>query len=610
MYNTEVSTETELMSITVLEIDFYFSEFIRDLSPDNRELMYFTALLLSHLRSEGHVCLQLRAWAAKKVNFRYLWINHSSESESPDEYEYPSYETWNEVLSCSEIVGNLLQPNRPLIVEDDRLYLQRYWNYELKLAEKLKELNLDCDSIPAEHLTPDQTVTCLMTDHQEKDDGYGKAAILALRSHLLIISGGPGTGKTSSVASILYRLLKTQPEMKISLTAPTGKAAARMNEAIESIRKSMQQQPELDQTIIERIPANAMTIHRLLETIPYSVTFRRQASNPLDADLVVADEASMIDMALMSKLCAALKKGSRLILLGDDRQLSSVEAGSAFGDLCDVNQVAMNGKTSVLAEHIIHFTHSRRFPESSSIYQLSQLINQGQGEEAMRYLDDLAKDNPDPMIRTQWLSAESPLEFKELIARHVIDGFRPYLEADTPSAALALFNSFRILAVLREGRWGVDDLNRLSENILQGQKLITTGTGWYENRPIIILKNNYQLNLFNGDVGIVRSNSQGLKRVYVPTYHGEEIREFIPAVLPQHQSVYAMTVHKSQGAEFTMVVLVLPEADCPILNRELLYTAVTRIRQKIVIIGSRDAFLQAVHRKTERGSGLAARFQV
>ncbi|MBP7460101.1 MAG: exodeoxyribonuclease V subunit alpha [Candidatus Delongbacteria bacterium] len=594
---TPLDTEPLVEIVKLNEIDYYFAQFIRGLAEEEGELLFHTAIQLSHSRCEGHICLYLDSVSGRSYRFVCPW------NRQEFEFTFPTVSDWVSGLTTSRVVGNPDDAIRPLILEENRLYLQRYWNYERELAVNLVAMSRECRDGTGE--LPESNLVTETGSPDDWSDEHRRAAVMALTRRLLIISGGPGTGKTTSVAWILYRMLMRNPEMKICLTAPTGKAAARLNEAIEQIKRRMESGG--DPTIIQRIPANAMTIHRLLESLPHSASFRRRASNPLEADLVVADEASMIDLALMSKLCAALKPEARLILLGDEHQLSSVEAGSVFGDLCRAGGSPGSLNPSILSSSMIRFTHSRRFPESSPIHYLSRYINQGMGDEAIRYLDEMSANQSDPVIRVHWVTSADPGSIRPILTSWVTEGYRPYLTADQPEEALRRFNQFRILTVTNEGPWGVGMMNDMAEKILHENGLIAVEPGRYEHQPLMILKNHYPFNLFNGDVGIVGKDATGMKRVYFPDYQGGKPREFIPSILPPSQTVFAMTVHKSQGMEFDHVVLVLPEPDSKALCRELIYTAVTRTRDRIVLVGQREAFLAAVQKKTERGSGLAAR---
>ncbi len=438
-----------------------------------------------------------------------------------------------------------------------------------------------------------------------------------------VISGGPGTGKTTTVAKILVLLLEQSGiDLEIALAAPTGKAAARLKESIISSKNKGSSEPgylDCPDRVKEAIPEEASTLHRLLGFISGSPYFRHDQENPLTADIVVVDEASMVDMALMSKLLQALLPRTRLILLGDKNQLASVEAGAVLGDICDTGNIHSFSKkfcrdfkevtgggilvfpegsdNPSISDCIVQLQTSYRFDENSGIEALSRAVNTGDRAKAEtiltsgKYTDLVWKPLPGDLMRT--------------IEDTVIKGYESYLKSlEDPGSIFDLFDRFRILCALREGPFGVIAVNRLAERILKNAGLINPVGRWYEGRPVMITRNDYTLNLFNGDVGIVlRDPETGDHRVFFPL-SGGEYRKIHPVRLPEHETVFAVTVHKSQGSEFDSVSLVLPDRDTPVLTRELLYTGITRARDNVEISGTLDVFKMAVSRRIERTSGL------
>lgn len=445
------------------------------------------------------------------------------------------------------------------------------------------------------------------------------AAFTTALKKFCVISGGPGTGKTFTIAKILALLLelnKSRP-LRIALAAPTGKAAARMQEAIRTAREGL----NCSEKIKAAIPGEASTIHRLLKTIPNSPYFRYDAKNPLPADVVVIDEASMVDLALLSKLSDAVPRDSRLILLGDKDQLASVEAGAVLGDICDTGNEhgfsrqfrntyqRITGETLVvknegqeepgIRDSIVQLRKSYRFGPSSGIGAVSQAVKEGNSARAL----DLMKGAVHEDIRWQALPRPEALSasLKELVVR----GFAEYLREDNPLEAINVFGSFRILCALREGPFGVQGLNLLVEQILRKEGLIRKEGPWYPGRPVMVTKNDYNLRLFNGDIGITLADPGGnyQLRVFFPSPDGG-IRKFPPLRLPDHETVYAMTVHKSQGSEFNQVLHILPDVSARVLTRELVYTAITRAKEKVEVWGREEVFHTAVSRRITRASGL------
>lgn len=452
-----------------------------------------------------------------------------------------------ETLQQSPVVGRE-GDYKPLIVSDTHVWLYRYWRYEKRLAE------------------------CLQARMRN-----GK---------LMIISGGPGTGKTTRVTRLLAEAIAAGTSVaRILLAAPTGKAAMRMLESIRATRQREQ--------LTGAMPERASTLHRLLGFIPNEVGFRHGVHNPLAADLVIVDEASMIDISLMTHLFEAVPPHAMLILLGDKDQLASVETGSIFRDLC-------NGEA--LAAQMTLLQTSYRFSDADGIGQLAQAIR---AMDETRLLDvltsaefaDVTLDETHTGLEAEWLHA----------------GWQDYLaavKAGELAAMFTAFNALRILTPLRQGRLGVEGLNPWVDGVMQRLLPAHQGTPrpWYVGRPVMVTQNDYRQNLFNGDIGIALPNAAGELRVWFPTGEAGNYRAIAPIRLPAHETAWAMTIHKSQGSEFTRVLLILPEADdLPLLGRELLYTAVTRAKQGIHILASRATLSKALRTVTPPSSQLQER---
>lgn len=391
----------------------------------------------------------------------------------------------------------------------------------------------------------------------------------------------------------------------------------RLQEAIKKTKRALR----CPGAIKELIPENASTIHRLLGSIQGSPYFRFNAENELPVDLVVVDEASMVDLPLMSKLVQSLPPQAQLILLGDKDQLASVEAGAVLGDICDrgrshafspgfaksIEDITgyrlgeSDGEVdgSGLQDSIVLLTRSYRFGAESGIGAVSRAVNQGDAQQAMAILRD--EEHGD----TTWKNLPEPQRLSYGIKNTVVQGFRNTLKAKTPEEAFEHLESFRVLCALREGPYGVVALNAMIEGALRKQRLIDHGQRWYKGRPVMITINDYNLNLFNGDVGIVFPDSASKMelRAFFPGEDGK-MRRLHPVRLPAHETIYAMTVHKCQGSEFDRILLILPDRDTPVLTRELIYTGITRARKEVTIMGREEVFGQAVPKTIERTSGL------
>ncbi|MBP9020095.1 MAG: exodeoxyribonuclease V subunit alpha [Syntrophobacterales bacterium] len=587
--------ETGLLS----PLDVRFARFLAGISGDGSQEFSLAAALVSRYRSDGHVCIDLSGLAGKALS--------GQESASP----LPELSGWIEALRKSPAVG---KPGdfRPLVLDGTRLYMYRYWDYEEKLAACLRARAKGLLEVDEKALK--KGFSRLFPKGEGGKDMQRIAAFAALVKRFCVISGGPGTGKTFTAAKILALLLEQAGPLRIALAAPTGKAAARLQESVLNARGGL----DCSQAVREALPEEAFTIHRLLGSRPDSPYFRHDAANPLPVDVVVVDEASMVDLALLSKLVQALPADSRLILLGDRDQLASVEAGAVLGDICDTGRLhgfseefseacrratgefveGTDGTASGIQDCIVQLEKSYRFGAESGIGAVSRAVNENEGDRAL----ELMKKNVSGDISWSDLPARDALADK--LRGHVLKGFSAYLKAGDPAAMFEAFNRFRVLCALREGPYGVRTINALVENILRHERLVRREGVWYPKRPVMVTKNDYNLRLYNGDVGIVLEDG-GKPRVFFPSADGG-FRKFPPLRLPDHETVFAMTVHKSQGSEFDEILLVLPDRDAPVLTRELVYTGFTRAKERVSVWGDEGLFLRALSRRIERSSGLRA----
>jgi exodeoxyribonuclease V alpha subunit len=459
------------------------------------------------------------------------------------------------------------------------------------------------------------------SDGNDGCDWQKVAAVAALRKNFCVISGGPGTGKTSTVVKIIALLLELARggQLRIALAAPTGKAAARLNESIRSLKENL----DCAREIKDRIPEEVCTIHRLLGSKGNSGKFNFSQENRLPFDVVIVDEASMVALPLMAKLAVALKKDSHLILLGDKDQLASVEAGAVLGDICGVGglepftpefcdyvaRVSGEHIPSILpgiqlpplADSMVVLKTNYRFSAYSGIGALGIAVNSGEGGVAIAILSDASTPN------VNWRNVPAPDMLKRELVETILEGFSTYLMAKSPIEALKAFDGFRVLCALRKGPHGVAAANGYIEEILSENGLIKINNECYHGRPVMITVNDYDLQLYNGDIGVIFVDPKdgGVPRVYFPASDGA-LRCISPVRLPAHETVYAMTIHKSQGSEFERILFLLPSTDTEILTRELIYTGITRAKSAVDIWGNEDVFINAVSRRVERDSGLKA----
>jgi exodeoxyribonuclease V alpha subunit len=559
------------------------------------------AALLSAERARGNSCLELRSLAGISAPW-----NDGIGAALPD------LDSWRALLLRSGVCGDG-RVLAPMVIEGGRLYLYRYHAAECRLAEAIRARARQ----PRVEHEPAASTCALFKKlfpptAEAGTDWQAVAAATALRGALTVVTGGPGTGKTTTVARILALLLHENPALQVALAAPTGKAAARL---VESIRDNAASLP-VDDAIRRRMPTTGRTLHRLLGYRPWNDTFAHGADAPLAEDVVIVDEASMVDVLMMDALFAALRPKTRLILLGDRDQLASVEAGYVLGDICRAAEScgdapgagvarwygALSGRTLEASANatserdaVVRLVKSYRFERQPGIGTLAECVRRGNATGALAALADPAR--ADATRRDATRSAA------ELLAP-VSSAVNDYLAAETPEQALERFEAFRVLCALREGPAGVSGLNDQIERWLRARG-VPTRARWYEGRPILVTANDQATGLFNGDVGVT-TISGGQARVWFRDGAGRP-RSVAPARLPAHETAWAMTVHKAQGSEFGQVVLVLPDDDTRLLTRELLYTGVTRARTSVDIVGDPDLLRVAVERATVRASGLAAR---
>ena len=583
-------------------LDLHFARFLERLSGASCPELSLAAALVSRVTRDGHICFDLSAEHLSVV------------SERVGEWVLPEERRWRRKLGESRVVGEPGQ-HRPLILDrKGRLYLYRYWEYQEELVKAIKGRSGPEDM--GVEIEPLRRGLARMFPANGAPDWQKVAAFAAVRRRFCVIAGGPGTGKTTTIAKILALLAEQGRggRLRAALASPTGKGAARLQEAIKKTKKDL----ACDQKVKALIPDEASTIHRLLGTVKGSPYFHFHAQRLLPLDVLVVDEASMVDLALMSKLARALPSEARFILLGDKDQLSSVEAGAVLGDICDAahphpfsggfcaeiesvtgHRIEGSGSVPLLSDSIVRLTRSYRFGEKSGIATMSRSVNEGEGDRALRILK--GREHVD----VSW-SPVPPLKFfPRTLKERVVEAYHDLFETDDPEAVFRCLERFKVLCALREGPLGVRAVNLIMERLFREQRLIQGGGKWYRGRPVLITRNDYNLHLYNGDVGITLPDPEAREelRVFFQAPDGS-LRAFHPVRLPEHETVYALTVHKSQGSEFDRVLFILPDRDSPVLTRELIYTAITRAREHVEVWGEESVFQRAVSRRTMRLSGL------
>jgi len=589
-------------------LDVQFAQLLAD---DEQPARLLLAACLSAEAGDGHVCLPLSQLSRDNLfKGRHAELAQAIWQAAGEPQDWPAILAGWSALSSSEQAA-------PIVLSEDRLYLHRLWHNEGQVARFFQSQST------AQPFAPEQVRQVLDQLFGSEPDNWQKiAAAVALTQKTAVISGGPGTGKTTTVAKLLAALIRlSEGALRIQLAAPTGKAAARLT---ESLGKALQKLP-VSEAERQRFPADATTLHRLLGAQPETQRLRYHAGNPLHLDVLVVDEASMVDLGMMANLIAALPAQARVVFLGDRDQLASVEAGAVLGDIC---RCAEAGYSPMRAAQLSELTGSQvagiddirapavrdaicllrksyRFDANSGIGQLAAAVNAGDA----KAVEAAFKAGFSDITRQPLQDADA----YQAMLTEIAAGYQPFLKlisqrAD-PAEIIAAFGRYQLLCALREGPFGVQGLNQRIEQKLMQLQLIrrpTGGSRWYQGRPVMVTRNDSALGLFNGDIGITLFDEEGLLKVFFPLPDGS-IKAVQPSRLPTHDTAWAMTVHKSQGSEFDHTALVMPAQFLPVLTRELIYTAITRARKQLTLYSDDGVFRRAVQLRTQRRSGLLER---
>ena len=561
---------------------------------------------LSKKVTEGHLCLNVENYNKEVTS--HLDILKESGAEPP---RYPKLIDEKDLQNCDDILYTQQESDivKPFVYENGNYYLSRYWSYEKNILQRIE--SLIADSFFNLNLIEDEKLfihTLFSTD--EKIIDWQLIAVLSsLLRRFSIITGGPGTGKTTTISKLLAIVLKIDPNLKIALAAPTGKAAVRMNESLNnSINDKLYGLKAPDEIKSKIGNLSAETIHRLLGWKEGTHYFKHNRNNPLSHNIVVVDEASMIDASLMSKLLDAIPDNGKLILLGDKNQLASVEAGSVFGDLCrtqgkrvnNLSQDIINlytklqgygdlsdymGEVNQLSRSIIELMISRRFSDDEGIGKFSKAVI----SEDTEILKDSEFYTPTPDKE----SVEIVDDYNIITQYYSL--YKDYLSEPDIDKALKLFDNFRVLTATNDDQYGVNIYNRKIEDYLG---LNRGDEPFYHNQPVMITKNNHQLGIYNGDIGIIREDDG---KLYL--YFSAEKRVSVVHI-DDYKTAFAMTIHKSQGSEFREVAIIIPETESKILSKELLYTAITRAKKRAIIAAKPEVLKPIIQKGVERVSGI------
>ena len=558
--------------------DVHVARRVTELAGENDEWVALATALAVRGPRLGHVYVDI-------ATIRETVTVDTDEPVDLTALPWPPADAWLERLQASDLVavGENGPPDCPLRLVDTALYLDRYWREERQVAADLIALR-DGPPVPLnEPLLTDGLTRLFQGD--EPDNRQRAAAETAVRSRFAVVAGGPGTGKTTTVARILALLFEQSPEPPlVALAAPTGKASARLTEAVHEEAAKLE---ITDDTRTRLEGLEASTLHRLLGWRPGTHSrFRHDRSNRLPHDVVIVDETSMVSLSLMARLVESVRPEARLILVGDPGQLTSIEAGAVLGDIVGTDT----------APGIVVLDRVHRF--GGAIARVAEAIRHGNADATIEALADVTWIPVDPA---------APASQAALAPVHAgaIECFRAVTEAaqaGEAARAIEALGAFRVLCAHRQGPYGVTGWTSRIESWLAAELDTFAPDGdWYAGRPLLVTENDYGLGLYNGDTGVVIANDGHLTAAFE---RRGEVAEFSPTRLAAVETVYAMTVHKAQGSQFDTAAVLLPDPTSPILTRELLYTAVTRARRHLVLMGTEEAVRSAVGRPVARASGL------
>lgn len=616
-----------------------FARFVASLA-DGRPAppaLVLAASVLSELEGQGHSCLLLADLAAGPAAL-LGWEEEQWKLLARAAGPLPkTAHAWaRELAGCQQVWDvSAFDYDQPLVLDGDRLYLRRYWRDEMQVAQAVRARATRRREVDTGVVRAWLDTLFAARPGADGPDWQKLACAIALRGAMAIITGGPGTGKTYTVARLLALLFATAPEagsQRIALAAPTGKAAARLKQSIdkalgELADKVGSQLPLRELTL--RMGA-ARTLHSLLGARPDTRAFAHHRGNPLDVDVLIVDEASMVHLEMMASLLDALPPTATLILLGDKDQLASVEAGAVLGDLChnagaggytdatcDYVRAASGetlpaeflGDAGALAQQTVMLRHSRRF--GGPIGQLALAVNAGDALRAEAVLRAGSADGGG----VRWIENAQQQHVLQLAQ----SGYGSYLDVlntgykaglntnheEWVRQVLQRFESFRILCAVRDGEWGVAGLNEAVAGRLAKAGLLHPNGEWYVGRPVMVTRNDYGTGVYNGDIGVTLPDPArpGALRVYF--LEGDAVRSVLATRLRNVETAFAMTVHKSQGSEFRHTVLALPRERSAVLTRELVYTGITRASELFTLVSPPGTvLLEAIAERTHRTSGL------
>ncbi|MBP7901706.1 MAG: exodeoxyribonuclease V subunit alpha [Spirochaetes bacterium] len=578
------------------EFDFEFADNVvalnnieneADKEKTTKEDIYLVSLIASHASKNNSVCFDL--------------THDSFDDESLNDLI-------KSIINKNTFAKISYDKKLPIVIDNSKIYLRRYYEYEKETAsEILNRASAESENISDEIKSAAETLLSVLDINEEEKK---VSVINALSKKITFISGGPGTGKTSLAVNIILLYIKKKlikgERPSIALCAPTGKAAAHLKNSVESALVKIKENAKLKSLFEEEfkyVPLKGETVQKLIGTKIGSITTKFNNSEPLPNDLIIADETSMFDLSLMKKLFSALSPSSAVVFLGDKDQLASVQAGSVFGDICSFDRnktdnVSIYSKS--LRKSISVLKKSFRFDPNKGIGKISKAVNESNVEGAWEAF------NSDKNIKFIEIDDDTFHGFRKKLRTIIESEIKSYsadfpyifpVENATPEELLVRMKNIQILSALRNGPAGFGEINQIVEEIFGLSGNI------YHGMPVMAVENDYDMKIFNGDTGIICKN----ERMYAYFPGDDSLRKINPYLLKSYEKSFCMTVHKSQGSEFENVIFVIPNEDSRVFSKELIYTALTRAKKNITIIGSKKIFNAGILRKTERSSGLSSR---
>ncbi|WP_051275370.1 exodeoxyribonuclease V subunit alpha [Aestuariibacter salexigens] len=559
------------------------------------EESFYLLLALSYHQRHGHSCVDLSCLAGST-----LWRD--------DDTRMRGY-TFSDQSTLTGLARRLSDTSGgALVVFEHWFYSARFFEFEQDVATRLCQLDRPVPLTPEGRPRLQEMWHLLFPANSDNasPDAQQIAVANAVGRGVTLLCGGPGTGKTYTAARMLSAMLLADPALNIMLAAPTGKAAQRLTESIIDAKQGLAASGIPDE-VLKAVPEQAATIHRLLGVRPDSVDLRHNQKHPFAVDVLLIDEASMLDVAMMARVLRAMPEHGRLILLGDVDQLPAVEAGNVLAEL---HQPESSGYGKEDAERILALSGQRVAVKNGSTGRYVNLLTRSRrfGGDIGHFATDIIRGDAQQSWQRLlsdseqlfWLESDNQAWLQQLVAEYYL----PVFTSDTVHEAFARLKQFRILSPTRHGIHGIINLNEKVESLLAKSFPFASQQRFYQGRPIMVTENNYSSGLFNGDIGLIWPDQQGKLYAWFETGN-DSYRRLNIARLPAHETVYAMTIHKTQGSEFNHVALVLPDMPNALLNRELLYTAVTRAKMTVTVCANEHVWKDAVLRRVERYSGLA-----